>query len=404
MKFIISLRSIVLSLCIFLLSLSANALIANPNSNVEFKLAKLHYSNSRGEKGITVFDYNSKGHLDIAVWHLLDGSRISINYYDVNEDGNVSKNHREFSDGTTSTKIFSYNKAGKLTYEEFSNSDEKTGTVSYKYNSLGDPEKAICQGLNGWFYGTIEYTCDARGNKIKGAIIQSGKRTGMIEYTYDVYNSLVKEVWRFGTVWSQNFNYEYEPYDSEQRIKYSSPNIFLINNPGRVKKENYDYSNENGGPSEYFYNNFGKLEKKTFERSDGLKTVTRYLYSNKGKPVKAFRSYSNKSSAVFTFEYDSLGRLSGKTFIKPDSTAGSEMYIYSEEGKLAEVQYKNMDMWLSGVITFEHDEVGKIIKGNFVGENNFNAEIDFSYNLKNQLTQIFWQLTDGRTQTYTFEY
>jgi hypothetical protein len=327
--------------------------------------------------------------LDIAVWHLLDGSRNSINYYDVNEDGSVTKSHREFSDGTTSTKNFSYNKAGKLTYEEFSNSEGKSGTVSYKYNALGDPEKAICQGLNGWFYGTIEYTCDAKGNKIKGAIIQSGKRTGMIEYTYDIYNNLIKEVWRFGTAWSQEFNYEYEAYDSDERTKYHSPNIFLINNPGRVKKEDYDYSNENGGPSEYFYNIFGKLEKKTFERSDGLKTVTRYLYSSKGKPVKAFRSYSNNSSAVFTFDYDSLGRLSGKRFIKPDSAAGSEKYIFSEEGKLTEVHYKNMDMWLNGVITLEHDEFGKITNGHFVGENNFNAEIDFSYNQKNQLTQIF---------------
>ena len=110
MKNNISQRSIILPLCIFLLSVSANVLIANPNSSIEFKLAKLHYSNSRGEKGITVFDYSSKGDLDIAVWHLLDGSRNSINYYDVNEDGSVAKNHREFSDGTTSTKFFRYNR------------------------------------------------------------------------------------------------------------------------------------------------------------------------------------------------------------------------------------------------------------------------------------------------------
>ncbi len=382
----------------------SNNLFNNSGRGVEFKLSKLHYSNSSGEEGLSTFDYDSKGNLSIAVWELLDGTRNSINYYTCDEDGNVTKKYREFSDGVTSTQTYRYNKSGKLIFENFSRSDGKTGKANYEYNAIGDPVKAVCEGLNGWFSGTIKYKIDSRGNKISGAILQNGKRTGQIEYTYDVYNNLIKEHWQFGSVWSQTFIYEYLDFDFSKRLKYSSSNIFLIDSPSRVKKENYDFSNQSGGPSEYIYNDHGKLEKKIFERSDGLKTTTSYLYDNKGTLLKSYRKYADGLTAVFSYGYDSLGRLYSRTFTQPDSVSGSETFFYNEEGKLSEAHYKNMDMWLSGVITFEHDEFGKLTAGHFVGDVNFNAEIEFFYNQKNQLIQIFWQLTDGRTQTYTFEY
>jgi YD repeat-containing protein len=269
---------------------------------------------------------------------------------------------------------------------------------------LGDPIKAVCEGLNGWFFGTIEYRCDPEGKKINGAIMQNGKRTGLIEYTYDVLNNLIKEHWQFGTVWSQTFIYEYLDFDFSKRIKYNSENIFLIDSPSSVKKEKYNFSNESGGAAEYFYNDLVKLENKTYEHAGGLKTTINYLYDNKGSLVKSYRKHSDGLTAVYSYDYDSLGRLANRTFTRPDQVFGSETYFYSDTGKLIRAHYKNKDMLLSGVITFEHDEYGKFARGHFVGDINFNAEVEFFYNQKNQLIQIFWQLTDGRTLTYIFEY
>lgn len=47
----------------------------------EYRMHKLYYENSQGEKGISSFYYNSKGENYMAHWQLEDSSRSSLNYH-----------------------------------------------------------------------------------------------------------------------------------------------------------------------------------------------------------------------------------------------------------------------------------------------------------------------------------
>jgi hypothetical protein len=178
--------------------------------NNEFRLIKLNYENHSGEKGLTTFIYNENGVMHEAYWELLDGSRSSENYYTYDEEENLIKKYREFSDGITSTQLYEYDEKKKLISEHFNRSDGVTGTTDYKYDKDEKLVKAICNGLAGWFYGTIIYEYDVNGRKSKGIIEKDEKHIGTIYYEYDEEGNLLKEHWEFPDSWSQTFFYEYE--------------------------------------------------------------------------------------------------------------------------------------------------------------------------------------------------
>jgi hypothetical protein len=176
----------------------------------KFRLIKLHYENLSGEKGLTTFFYNEKGIMHEAHWELLDGSRSSDNYYTYNEEENLIKKYRKFSDGITSSQIYEYDENGNLILEHFYRSDGVTGTTDYKYDKSGKLVKANCNGLAGWFYGVITYEYDENNLKDKGVISKDGNLIGNIYYEYDDEDNLLKEHWVFIESWSQTFIYEYE--------------------------------------------------------------------------------------------------------------------------------------------------------------------------------------------------
>ena len=175
-----------------------------------FRLIKLHYENSSGEKGLTTFIYDENEIINKAYWQLNDGSRSSENYYTYNEEENLIKKYREFSDGITSTQSYEYDQKGNLISEHFSRSDGVTGTTEYKYDKDEKLVKAICNGFAGWFYGTIIYEYDVNGRKFKGIIEKDEKQVGTINFEYGTAGNLLKEYWEFQDSWSQTFIYEYE--------------------------------------------------------------------------------------------------------------------------------------------------------------------------------------------------
>ena len=176
----------------------------------DFRLIKLHYENLTGEKGLTSFFYDENGVMHKARWELLDGSRSSENYYTYDRKGNLIKKYREFSDDITSTVLYNYNEKGNLISEFFDRSDGVTGNTNYEYDKDERLVKAICNGLNGWFYGTIIYKYDVDGRKSKGLIEKNEKQIGTIVFGYDPNGNLIKEYWEFPDSWSQTFIYEYE--------------------------------------------------------------------------------------------------------------------------------------------------------------------------------------------------
>jgi hypothetical protein len=364
---------------------------------------RLHYENTDGEKGLSTFDYNNDGTVNVGVWELLDGTRSSVNFYSYS-GGNLVKVYREFSDSITSTLVYGYDGDGNLVSEHFERSDSVVGDVEYRYDESGRLVAADCDGLKGWFFGAITYRYDADGRKVGGDVLTKRGNAGTIEYSYDDKGRLAGEVWDFPGLWGQTFVYEYDKEYGAPPAYYSSSNAFITGSGYRVIKEDYNYADETGGPSLYEYNADGKLVKKTFIRSDSLTTETRYLYDGGGFLVKSYRQMSDGRAVIFDYEYDAGGRMTGKTFRRSDLAAGSESYEYGDRGWLSRAHYDNVDFWLTGDISFSCDEQGRPAAGSFKGEDGFDAGLSFSYDGNGNLEKIDWEFSFGKFQTYHFQY
>ena len=193
-----------------------------PTSRVQ----KLYYENSQGEQGITTYYYDRDGKNYLAHWQLTDSSRSSLNYHEIDTNGNLLGKVRIFSDGLKSEQYFEYDSAGRLVRQDFKRSDGVTGTTSYHYDELGIPSMADCRGLNGWFHGQIHYQLKD-GVKTGAILLRDSDTIGFIQYSYDE-NRLVYEFWDFNGQWNQTFRYEYAKA-AAQTFTYS--NVFLSENP-----------------------------------------------------------------------------------------------------------------------------------------------------------------------------
>jgi len=364
-------------------------------------LKYLKYENSSGEKGITTFYYSEDLKNYKAKWELLDGSRYSINFHFLDQSNHLIRKYREYSDSLTSNNFYKYDKNGNLIEDFFERSDGVKGIAWYTYKN-GKKVEANCRGLNGWFYGIIKY--HYKNDKLeKGIIYREGKEIGFINYTYNDENYLIREFWDFGGKWNQSFTYEY--FQPELTVNkyytYSSP--FLKETKAfKVKEEKYDWNNEKGGPSKYEYEG-NKLVRKIYEYGN-LKTITTYEYDNEGLLMKSFRNYNDGSKAEFSYHYNENRQLIRRLFHGENGFAGSESYQYDKEGKLMKAKWNQFDTWLTGSITFAYDENMGLKSGFFKGENGFDADIVFICDPNQNITQINWNFTFGKTQTYWFDY
>jgi antitoxin component YwqK of YwqJK toxin-antitoxin module len=366
----------------------------------------MHYENTSGEKGVSIYDV-STSKPDLAVWELLDGSRYSLNELSYDDTGNLVQKARVFSDSLTSMTTYEYDESGNKIHETFSRSDGRTGEVDYIHEG-GRLIRADCRGLNGWFHGVLDIEYDDSGLKTGTTITKDGESIGSITYTYDENGNLGEEVWQFHSGWSQTFRYEYVRVIGDPRsFKTSSP--FIPDMAGvRVATEQYDWSGQGGGPSFYQYaEGTNRLLRKRFVRSDGLETVTRYLYGPSGELLRSFRSYADGRVGLFRYVYDGQLHLTSKEFFRSDGLKGLETFEYDGKGRLVAAEYLNMDGWLTGSISFAPDESGHPAEAAFTGTGDregLEAEIEFENNDTGQPTRIHWDFGEGRSQTYTFEY
>ncbi len=390
----------------FILSFQLYSNTGDYCGRMDMRVLKLHYENSLGEKGVTIFNYNEKGEMYKALWQLINGKRNSLNYYDYNKNGKLIKKYREFSDKKTSTQNFKYDSGGNLVFEDFSRSDGINGEVSYIYDESGRLKQADCRGLNGWFHGVIHYKYDGNGRKVSADIEQKGANKGFIDYTYDNSGLLLKEYWDFTGKWNQTFSYEYEKAVKKVNLPFTSSNPFInINSGYRVTHEEYDFSGKSAGPSDYEYCG-NKPEKKIFTRSDGLKTETFYFYDIENKLISSLRRYADGRSAVFSYTQNKNRQLINRTGVGTDGSSSEENYFYDEHGKMIKAVWYNFDNWLTGSISFSHDENGVLSGGNFTGsgEKKFNADIKFSFDNNKNIISIYWKFSFPGTQTYRFDY
>ncbi len=358
------------------------------------------YTNSSGEKGISVFEYGDDGRLSRSEWRLLDNSRSSQNYYKYDVNGNIIEKYREFSDSITSTETFEYDSDNYLLSEKFVRSDGFVYSIGYENDTEGRVVKAYFKNYHGWFNGDISFSYNDAGLIIEGKIIENNKEIGFIDFKYDSGNRLLEEYWEFPGNYSQTFTFEY----SIPELNYSSSNVF-INNSGKYKiiREQYDYNGSMGGPSIYSYSEGNRLEKKIYIVNGKIKTETTYEYDEKGNLISSQRIFADGSVTDFRYKFNNKGQLTDRIYLKGDSIIGEEHFEYLH-GRLYKGVYKNFDSWLTGSLTFENDSDGKLSKGMFKGNDGSEADIFYYYDAYFNLIKIHWNFSSGITQTYTFEY
>ncbi len=390
-------------LIIFLILILGKTIYSQPFGDALpiYKIIKLHYENSSGEKGITNFQYDKQNKLIKAIWSLDDNSRNSNNYYEHDSKGNLISAFRDFSDGLTSFERFNYDSAGNKVSEYFYRSDSISGSASYVYKNNQLLQSTLIN-YKGWLSGKLEFQYNTKNQKEKGILLKDRNVICEIYYKYDSIGNLIREFWDFNGRWSQTYNYTYQKKKQPSQF-YSSP--FLSSKSSfRINKENYTFNNEIGGPSLYYYNEQGLLTRKVFIRSDSLRTDTFYEYDSERKLVASKRIYSDSSVAMFTYVYDENKKLILRNFFMADTLYGFESYLYNSEDNLIKAYLKNFDGWLNGTINFKSDELGNIITGEFIGQNDFDATIFFLYNQESLVSEIKWEFSFGKYQEYNFEY
>ncbi len=368
----------------------------------EVRPVKLYYENSTGEVAITTYYYDIHGLNYLAHWQLEDSSRSSVNFYEYDSLGHQTGKYREYSDSLTSEQHFFYDANGLLTRQEFSSSDGVTGETVYEYDDQQVCTAARCKGLNGWFHGDLIFYYDSEGLKTGAGIYREGDSIGFIEYSFDYFGYLMREYWDFNGQWNQTFVYAYQQGAVNS---FSSSNVFLRENKWfRVNHEEYTYNDETGGPSYYIYDDEGRLAEKEFIRSDGLSTRTSYKYDSTGILRSSMRDYHNGDSANYHYWYSIDRKLLVRTFESSDGGSGSETYRYDKNGFLESGELNNFDGWLNGTLSFVYDGSGLLTAGKFAGNDGFDADLHFEYDLNQNLAGVIWEFSFGAFQEYSFTY
>jgi hypothetical protein len=394
-------------LCIFaalLSSCSSRPEIKEDTPSRESRLAKLHYENSSGEKAVTHFYYDAEGRNYMAIWHLEDSSRSSVNHHTLDSAGRMIVKSREFSDGVRSVQHFLYGPEGNLISEDFSRSDGVNGHSEYHYGPDGRLEFADCRGLNGWFYGRIEYAWE-NGLRTGAELYKDSVSIGNIAYEYQD-GRLTGEHWDLSGSWSQTFRYEYQETFPQTCV---SSNVFVREDPWyRVRSEFYTFDGGKegpsaGGPTLYTYDESGRLISREYIRSDGLNTMSTYEYDTLGVLVQSHREYGGGNGMDFVYWYNVERKLLVKTFTSEDGTSGSETYRY-KDGRLVRGEYVNVDGWLNGTLEFNCEGDGTVSSAVYSGKDGEEGSVDFTYDLNFNLVKIHWAFGSGQTQTYWYEY
>ena len=390
-------------LCIILLISFIPAIFGQPFGHAAdgYRIVRINYTNSSGEKGHTLFRYDNRSRLVGSLWSLDDAGRFSVNAYEYDCNGNMIATFREFSDGLSSFERIEYDSDGNKVSEHFFRSDSVFGYATYAYDN-NRLMKARFFEYKGWLTGTLDFQYNHSSNPESAVLKRGGKTIGHVEYHYDGSGNLIREYWDFAGKWYQEFRYEYEKM-TNQKVYFSSP-FLAVPSTHRISREQYTFNNEVTGPSLYYYNDRGQLNKKVFIRSDSVSTHTYYEYDRLGRLTTSVRQYASNEKARFRYKYDENNRLVMRYYYRADTVFGFESYLYNTDGALVRAYLKNFDNWLTGMISFQTDQLGRVTDGFFKGANGFDATLQFKYNRKGFLSEIYWDFSFGKFQKYSFYY
>lgn len=393
----------ILTYTLFLLLIVSMEAIAQPfgEASPGYRITRQDYKNGSGESGFTTFDYDREGILWRAFWCLNDSSRYSVNQYACSEEGKLITAFRNFSDGSTTYELFSYDGQGQKASETFRRSDGVSGEASYTYEE-GRLTSALFKKYKGWLSGKLLISYNARGKKSSAVLLKNDTLIATLSYNYDSAGNMETEYWDFCGKWFQKFSFSYEKTNT-RRLYYTSPFVGNLNGY-RIKAEDYSYNGEKGGPSLYEYNPDGLLVAKRFIRSDGISTETQYYYDDGGKLSRSVRLFTNGQREEFRYTYDHNENLIFRGCYHNDTLTGYEAWQYTHSGDLISARYVNADGWLTGNLIFSGKDPGSPDHAIFRGDNGLSADITIKRNNDGLTTDINWKFSSGKFQHYHFEY
>ena len=370
------------------------------HAGAAWRLSRLHYTNSSGEKGVSEFFYDAAGRMTSSTWKLLNGLRSSQNNYVYDAEGRISEKWRIYTEGRCSLEVFTYSAEGHLVRETFKRSDGRQGHTDYTRGADGRILSVDCHGLGGWFRGKITYHYDQQGRLTSGDLTREGKPFGVIRVERDSLGRVQRETWTLGK-WTQTFTREYQQ-PARQTFTWSSP--FLPEGSDPILSEEYAWCDKPAGPSSYTYNAAGRLVEKRFVRSDGLSTLTTYTYTPDGLLTRSVRRYSDGRSGTFTYRYQQR-RLVERVFQRSDGFQGRETYTWSQAGHLTGGEWQGFDGWLSGRLIVTTAPQGRPATAVFSGSGDSpDATVEYAHDSRGNLVRVHWAFNNGKTQTYRFEY
>lgn len=366
---------------------------------VKYRPVRLYYENSGGERGITHYYYDLQERNYLAVWQLEDSSRSSMNTHVLDSAGRVVTKSRRYSDGITSVQHYQYSPQGKLLREDFSRSDGVEGVAEYIYGEEGRLLRADCRGLNGWFYGRIEYIWK-NGNKAGARILKDSDTIGSIRYAYED-GRLLEETWDFNGQWEQVFRYEYQ---ESSRRTFTCPEAFVRESPWfRLSSVHYLSDGEPAGSAFYSYDRNGKPEGMEFVDPGGETRWTGFEFDTAGLLDRSTTEYGDDRQVECLYWFSVDRKLLVRTIRGPGEEQGSETYRYND-GKLDHGEYINARGGLTGILDFEQDEQGLIRTAIFSGEDGTDARLEYSYDRNYNLSCLQWEFSTGQTRTLEFTY
>jgi len=193
--------------------------------------------------------FDSRGYTKKQISYGSNGSVLSINEFEWNNNGNWTKMISYNADGNMTSKTeLEYDSKGNVTKQIYYNADgSMTNKIEYEYDSKGNTTKVFSYNADGNMTNKIEY--DSKGNKAKEISYNAdGVIIGRTEYDWNGDGSFCI----------------YTEYNNKGEISSTGEERYTtINSKKQVISEIRTSSSGSGSKTEYEYDSRGNFTKQT---------------------------------------------------------------------------------------------------------------------------------------------